>query len=74
MVSSGELIPRPNIFARTNLVHTGPGREAIISKLDRIRVSEVKYDNLPLGEVINNLAGIAKERDPGSHRGHQFLY
>ncbi len=31
----------PNPYASTNLVHTGPGREAIFSKLDRIRLDSV---------------------------------
>ena len=61
---NGELSPRPNIFARTNLVHTSAGRQAIMSKLDRIHIDSIKYDNLPLGEVINNLVEVAKARDP----------
>ena len=44
--------------------HTGMGRQTILSKLDRIHIDTVKYDDLPLSEVINNLSEIAKQRDP----------
>jgi type II secretory pathway component GspD/PulD (secretin)/tetratricopeptide (TPR) repeat protein len=61
---NGKLEPRPNYFNRTNLVYTSPGRQAIMSKLDHIRLDSVSYDSLPLGEVINNLSANAKKRDP----------
>ncbi len=61
---NGRLEPRPNSFNRTNLVYTSKGRQNILSKLDRIRVDEVKFDNLPLPEVIKNLSALAKQRDP----------
>ncbi len=67
-----ELLPVPNPYARTNLVHTGQGRQAIITKLDRIRLDSVKYDGLPLGEVIMNLNDEARKRDP-EKRGINFL-
>jgi type II secretory pathway component GspD/PulD (secretin) len=54
----------PNSYARSNAVYTGRGRQMIMSKLDRIRVDSIKYDGLPLAEVINNLSEIAKTRDP----------
>lgn len=60
---SGELTPHPNLFARTNLVYTGKGRQLILAKLDRIHVDTVKYDDLPLTEVVNNLSEIARARD-----------
>src|SRR5688572_16828425 len=59
-----ELLPQPNIYARTNLVHTGPGRQAIYSKLERIRLDELSYDGLPLSEVVKSLSEEAKRRDP----------
>lgn len=62
--SNGELIAKPNAFARSEKVYTGKGRQAILSKLDRIRIDTVKYDDLPLTEVINNLSEIARQRDP----------
>src|ERR1039457_4204912 len=69
---SRELLPVPNPYARTNLVCTGQGRQTIISKLDRIRLDTVKYDGLPLGEVVINLNDEAKKRDP-EKRGINFL-
>jgi type II secretory pathway component GspD/PulD (secretin) len=63
---------RQLVLARTNVVHDGPGASSIHTKLNQIMVDSVKYDNLPLGEVINNLAEIAKERDP-EHVGINFF-
>ncbi|EEF59678.1 M56 family metallopeptidase [Pedosphaera parvula] len=57
-------LPLPNFIARTNSVKTSSGRQAILSKLDRIRVDSIEYDGLPLAEVINNLSEIARTRDP----------
>lgn len=54
----------PNAYARTNQTYTSKGRQSIVSKLDRIRIDSVKYDGLPLAEVINNLSEISKTRDP----------
>jgi tetratricopeptide (TPR) repeat protein len=59
-----DLLPTPNIYARTNIVHTGKGRQAIYSKLERIRLDQVTYDGLPLGEVIKSLSEEARKRDP----------
>jgi len=61
---TGKYEQRPNPFNRTNLVYTSKGRQAIMSKLDHIRLDSVSYDSLPLGEVINNLSANAKNRDP----------
>lgn len=62
--SNGELTPRPNMFNRTNLIYTSERRQVLTSKLDRIRIDSVKYDDLPLTEVINNLSELARQRDP----------
>ena len=43
-----------------------------LSKLDRIRLDNVKYDGLPLSEVIINLNDEAKRRDP-EKRGINFI-
>lgn len=59
-----ELLPTPNPYARNTQVHTGAGRQAIISKLDRIRLNEVKYDGLELGEVVRNLSEVTRKSDP----------
>jgi type II secretory pathway component GspD/PulD (secretin)/tetratricopeptide (TPR) repeat protein len=68
-----ELLPQPNLYARTNLVFTSKGRQAIVAKLDRIRMDEVgPWDNLPLGEVVKILSDQAKKRDP-EKRGVNFI-
>jgi general secretion pathway protein D len=69
---SRELLPVPNPYVKTNLIHTGQGRQVIMTKLDRIRLDNVKYEGLPLGEVIVNLNDEAKKRDPDK-RGINFL-
>ena len=68
----GELLPVPNPYATNRLVQTGQGRQSIILKLDRIRLDNVRYDGLPLSEVIVNLNDEAKKRDP-EKRGINFL-
>lgn len=59
-----DLLPVPNPAARTNLINTSASRQAIVSKLGRIMLNEVKYDGLELSEVIRNLSEEAKKRDP----------
>lgn len=56
--------PAPNPYAATNLVYTGPGRQEIVSKLNRIRLETVSYDGLPLSEVLRSLSEQSKIRDP----------
>ncbi len=65
-------LPVPNPYARTNLVWTSKGKQAIHTKLDRIRMDSVRYDGLPLGEVVVNLNDEARKRDP-ERRGINFL-
>lgn len=65
-------LPSPNPYATTNLVYTGAGRQAIISKLDRIRLDNVGFDSLPLSEVVRNLSEQTKLRDP-EKKGINFL-
>jgi type II secretory pathway component GspD/PulD (secretin)/tetratricopeptide (TPR) repeat protein len=60
----GQQLPVPNRYASTNLIHTGPGREAIVNKLNLIRLNSVFYDGLPLSEVVRNLSEQSKLRDP----------
>ena len=48
------------------------GRQAIINKLESIRLDSVRYDGLPLGEVVINLRDEAKKRDPDK-KGINFL-
>jgi tetratricopeptide (TPR) repeat protein len=65
-------LPTPNEYAMTNLIYTGSGRQAIVSKLDRIRLDTVLYDGLPLSEVIRSLSEQSKLRDP-EKKGINFL-
>jgi hypothetical protein len=48
------------------------GRQVIINKLESIRLDTVRYDGLPLGEVVINLRDEAKKRDP-EKKGVNFL-
>ncbi len=59
-----ELLPVPNPYVRSNLVHTALGRQAIITKLDRIRLDRVSFDSLPLREALRSLADEVQKRDP----------
>ncbi|HKS38665.1 MAG TPA: hypothetical protein VJW76_15840 [Verrucomicrobiae bacterium] len=59
-----DALPTPNPFATTNLVHTGPGRQAIQSKLHRIVLNEVLFDALPLPQVLQFISEEAAKRDP----------
>jgi type II secretory pathway component GspD/PulD (secretin)/tetratricopeptide (TPR) repeat protein len=65
-------LPTPNAYATNTLVYTGPGRQAIIAKLDRIRLDNVSFDGLPLTEVLRTLAEQSKLRDP-ERKGISFL-
>ena len=67
-------IQRPNNYARSELPHTGSaaGRQRILNKLDRIRIDSVKFEGLPLSEVINNISELTKARDP-EKTGINFL-
>jgi hypothetical protein len=68
------LLPVPNPYALTNLVHTGAGREVIYSKLDHIRLDSVSWpEGLPLIEVLRNLSEQTKLRDPDK-KGINFLF
>jgi tetratricopeptide (TPR) repeat protein len=65
-------VPTLNAFAQTNLIHTGPGREAIFNQLNREVLDNVSYDHLPLSDVVRNLDEQAKLRDPDK-KGINFL-
>ena len=67
-----ESLPMANPYATTNLVHTGPGRQAIQSKLHRIVLNEVLLEGLPLQGVLQFLSDEAFKRDPDKE-GINFL-
>ena len=57
-------LPKPNPYARTNIVYTSPQRQRIYEKLNDIVFDKVDFPNLPLSEVIGNLAEQTERRDP----------
>src|SRR5665213_81206 len=61
-----------NAYATNTLTYTGPGRQAIIQKLNSIRLDNVPFDGLPLSEVVRWLIDQSKLRDP-EHKGINFL-
>jgi general secretion pathway protein D len=67
-----KLLPVPNSNVHTNLVYTGQGRQAIVTKLDRIRLESVSFDGLSLGEVVRFLTAESSKRDP-EKRGINFI-
>jgi type II secretory pathway component GspD/PulD (secretin) len=69
-----DLLPVPNPYAHTNLVFTGTGRQAITSKLNRIRISETpaRWSDFELGQVLKDLGVEALSRDP-EKEGINFL-
>ena len=71
--SARDLLPVPNMYARTNLVYTSDGRRMIKAKLDRIRLQEISFDGLPLVEVLKKLTEESIKRDP-DRLGINFMY
>ena len=67
-----QLLPSPAPSAQTNLVRVSAGRQAILHKLDSIRINEVSFDGLPLGEVVRFLSDKCRKRDPDK-RGINFI-
>ncbi|MBI3849133.1 MAG: hypothetical protein HY298_02410 [Verrucomicrobia bacterium] len=61
-----------NPYTRTNLIRTGKGRQAILSKLDQIRFDEVHFEGVPLSKVVETLAIESKNRAPDK-RGVSFI-
>jgi len=70
--TSSTQLPSPNPYATNVLIYTGPGRQTIVDKLNRIRLDNVNFDGLPLSEVLRQLSEQAKLRDP-ERKGINFL-
>ena len=66
------LLPSPVPNARTNLIRVSAGRQAILAKLNNIRIDRVSFDGLPLSEVIRSLSDESRKGDPEKH-GVNFL-
>ncbi|NOS68394.1 MAG: hypothetical protein HOP33_00490, partial [Verrucomicrobia bacterium] len=65
-------LPQPNPAAKSELIHTGKGRQQIVSKLNKIHFDTAGYDGLPLNEVVRILSEEARKRDPDK-RGVNFI-
>ncbi len=65
-------LPPSNPFARTNTVHTGPGRSRIYAKLDKIRLDRFGSPGVGLSEIVKLLDEEVKLRDP-EKRGLNFI-
>jgi len=60
--------PQAAAFAQTNMVYTSKGRQLINNRLDTLRLNDVSYDGIPLGDVIQNLSRDVQNRDPQKRR------
>ena len=65
-------LPSPNPYATNVQVYTGPGRQIIMDKLNRIHLDQISYDGLPLSEVLRQLSEQSKLRDP-DRKGINFM-
>lgn len=72
LTTNAQNLPIPNIMARTNLVHTGTGRQKILNKLDRITVAELRFPGISLGAVAQELQDLSIRNDPDG-AGVNFL-
>jgi len=70
--STAQLPQIANPYATNTLVYTGPGRQAIVAKLDHIHLDTVNYDGLPLNEVVRQLSEQSRVHDP-ERKGINFL-
>ncbi|HEX5400305.1 MAG TPA: M56 family metallopeptidase, partial [Verrucomicrobiae bacterium] len=58
-------LPVPNPYVINNEIHFSPGHEAILHKLNSLRLESISWSNsLPLSEVIRYLTEQSKLRDP----------
>jgi hypothetical protein len=65
-------LPKYNPYATNEIVFTGPGRQAIMSKLDHMRLDSISFDGVPLSEVLKQLSERCRSLDP-ERRGINFL-
>jgi len=70
--SGGTNVSSPHSYARTNLIWMSRGRQLIRSKLNRIQMGPLKYEGIPLSEVLINLNEQVRKRDP-ENRGINFI-
>jgi type II secretory pathway component GspD/PulD (secretin) len=70
--TSTAVLPVPNPYATNKLIYTGPGRQAIVDKLNRIHLDNVAYDGVPLSEVLRQLSEKVRLSDP-ERKGINFV-
>ncbi len=70
---SGKLLMSSPYSRQSNVVNTSPGRKLIFDQLGRIRVESLDYRDLPLKDVLDDLAAKAKARDPDG-KGINFFF
>src|SRR6202034_1295271 len=61
-----------NPYATNDLIYTGPGRQVIVDKLNRIHIENISFDGLPLSEVLRQLSDKSKLVDP-DRKGVNFM-
>ena len=60
-----ELLPTPNPFATTNVVHTSPSRQALYRKLESLHIDDFPLSSpVELVEVLKELGSELRKRDP----------
>jgi hypothetical protein len=59
---------------RLNLFNARTGRQAILAKLNRIRLNQIAFDHLPLAEVVGILNLMVKEQDSSHDYTNLVLY
>ena len=64
-------IPVPNAYATNDLVFTGPGRQAIIAKMDHVHFDNITFTG-PLSEFLRILSEKTRLADP-DHKGINYL-
>jgi tetratricopeptide (TPR) repeat protein len=68
-----DALPVANPYAKTNLVHTSPSRQALYRKLETIHIDDFPLTSyVDLVEVLKELGAEIKKRDPGG-RGINLL-
>ena len=66
-------LPVPNPYVTNNLIFTGPGRQAIMAKMDHIQFESFSTgEGMPLSVVLRTISDEAKKRDP-DHKGINIL-
>jgi beta-lactamase regulating signal transducer with metallopeptidase domain len=71
-VVNAPAVETPSSITRTNLIFNSDAHQAIASKLTRIHLDSVKFDRLPLSQVLNNLSDESRKLD-SEGKGIKFI-